>query len=219
MAAERYPSEYDWRYMTISSLLYPSRNPLGYRWAWAGIALCGLGGLCWISVLWSGKSSSTAGRPAGLWALGIGYVCMVACALLPTRFLHIPRSHDALALSAFIALCIGTVQLTYRALERGLGRRARSLSGRPRIYACLLAGAAVLPMLLVSIAQAYVAHALPQLPWVGLTWRDQGVPAYLSFAFWEWVTCVVFSAYTSTLALATARWASPGIRWESPEQG
>jgi hypothetical protein len=68
------------------------------------------------------------------------------------------------------------------------------------VYACVIAGAAILPMLLVSIAQAYVSHALPQLPWVGLEWRERGVPAYLSFAFWEWVTCVVFSAYTSALS-------------------
>ena len=51
MAGQRYPSEYDWRYMTISSLLYPERNPDGYLWAWGGIVLCGLGGLCWVAAL------------------------------------------------------------------------------------------------------------------------------------------------------------------------
>jgi hypothetical protein len=50
IAGELYPSEYDWRYMTISSLLYPDRNPDGYRWAWGGVALCGLGGLCWHAI-------------------------------------------------------------------------------------------------------------------------------------------------------------------------
>ena len=201
IAAERYPSEYDWRYMTISSLLYPNRNPLGYRWAWGGVALCGLGGLCWVSVLirdaglWNG-----AKRPVGVWAMGLGYLCMVCCALLPVPFLHMRRSHDALALSAFVALCIGTVQLTYRSVERSLRRRSRSFPGLSWIYACVIAGAAMLPLLLVSITQAYVSHALPQLPWVGLEWRERGVPAYLSFAFWEWITCAVFSAYTSALS-------------------
>ena len=65
----------------------------------------------------------------------------------------------------------------------------------------MVAGTALLPILLVSITQAYVAHALPQLPWVGLEWREKRIPAALSFAFWEWITCVVFSVYTSTLSI------------------
>ncbi len=201
IAAEHYPSEYDWRYMTISSLLYPNRNPFGYRWAWGGVALCGLGGLCWVSVLIRRAGHAEgAERPVGAWLMGLGYVCMVCCALLPVPFFHMPRSHDVLALCAFLALCIGTVQLTYRAVERGMRGGSRRFPGRPWAYACVIAGAAMLPMLLVSVTQAYVSHALPQLPWVGLEWRRQGVPAYLSFAFWEWVTCVVFSAYTSALS-------------------
>jgi hypothetical protein len=201
IAGERYPSEYDWRYMTISSLLYPDRNPDGYRWAWGGVALCGLGGLCWISGRFWNRGLSNAIRPLGIWAMGLGYLCMVCCALLPAGFLHIARSHDLLALSAFVGICIGTVHMTYCVVVRSLGQRARRFPGRPWIYASAIAGAALCPILLVSITQAYVSRALPQLPWVGLEWRERGVPAYLSFAFWEWVTCVVLSVYTSALSI------------------
>jgi hypothetical protein len=93
------------------------------------------------------------------------------------------------------------VRLTYYVVDRNLRRRGRTFPGRPWIYAGAIAGAALLPMMLVSLTQAYVSHALPQLPWVGLEWREKGVPAYLSFAFWEWVTCVVFSVYTSALSI------------------
>jgi hypothetical protein len=206
IAGDLYPSEYDWRYMTISSLLYPDRNPDGYRWAWGGVALCGLGGLCWVAALvWNRRRSSTANGPVGIWAMGLGYICMVCCAVLPARFLHISRSHDILALAAFVGVCVGTVHLTYCAVDQGLRRRVRTFSGRSRIYACVIAGAALVPILLVSITQAYVSRALPRLPWVGLEWRAQGVPAYLSFAFWEWVTCVVFSVYTSALSILEFR--------------
>src|ERR1700693_4845754 len=34
-------------------------------------------------------------------------------------------------------------------------------------------------------------YALPELKWVSLAWRAGGVPPYVSFAFWEWVTCAV----------------------------
>ncbi|MGO9512903.1 MAG: hypothetical protein ACLP2F_04570 [Steroidobacteraceae bacterium] len=90
-----------------------------------------------------------------------------------------------------------------RGAERSFRLRTWSFPGDPRIYAGLLAAVALSPILLAGVTQAYVSHALPQLPWVGLEWRARGVSAYLSFAFWEWITCVVFSAYTVSLCLAT----------------
>jgi hypothetical protein len=202
MAEDRYPSEYDWRYMTISSLLYPERNPHGYLWAWGGTVLCGLGGLCWSAVSFRNRAGGgPESRPKGIWALGLGYTCMVCCALWPGRLLHFPRGHDLLALSAFLGICVGTVQLTFQTVVQRMRLRARSCCVRPRAVACLLAGVALLPMGLAVIAQTYVSHALPNLPWVGLEWRTRGVPVYLSFAFWEWGTCVIFSAYTTSLSL------------------
>jgi hypothetical protein len=203
MADRRYPSDYDWRYMSISNLVYTDRNPEGYRWAWVGLMLCALGGLCWATVLlrdW--RRESTGRRPIGIWALVLGYVCMV-CALLPQRLLRVPKGHEILALSAFFGLCIGIVHLTFEAAERSLRMRRRTSLSAPRVYAGLLAGVALLPILLAAAAPAYVSYALPKLPWVGLEWRARGVPIYLSFAFWEWITCVVFSFYTVSLCLAT----------------
>jgi hypothetical protein len=132
----------------------------------------------------------------------LGYVCMV-CALLPERFVPIPKGHELLALTAFFGLCIGIVRLTFQATEQLFRLRTRSCGGGPRFYAGLLAGIALLPILLAGVAPAYVSHALPELPWVGLEWRARGVPVYMSFAFWEWITCAVFSAYTASLCLAT----------------
>jgi len=203
MAYQRYPSEYDWRYMSISNLVYTDRNPAGYRWAWGGLMLCALGGLWWTTVLARNRRRAGARRqPPGIWALGLGYAFMV-CALLPQRILGVPKGHEILALSAFFGICIGIVQLTLMAADRGFRLRSGTLPGRPRVYAALLAGFAVLPILLAGIAPAYVSYAHPDWPWVGLAWRARGVPVFLSFAFWEWITCAVFSAYTVGLCLAT----------------
>jgi hypothetical protein len=205
MAGERYPSDYDWRYMSISNLLYTDRNPDGYRWAWTGLMLCALGGLCWTTVLLRDWRRERARRlPVGIWALVLGYACML-CALLPERILRVPKGHEILALSAFFGLCIGIVQLTFGAAERSLRMRARRPLHAPRVCAGLLAGVALLPILLATAAPAYVSYALPELPWVGLEWRARGVPIYLSFAFWEWITCVIFTLYTVSLCLATWR--------------
>jgi hypothetical protein len=200
MAALKYPSEYDWRYMTISSLVYPDRNPDGYRWAWRGLMLCALGGLCWTAVLLRDSRQCGRGRTGvggwgvGGWALGVGYLCMLSCAWLPAWLPRLPRGHDLLALSSFLALCAGIVALTFRLSARTFRRP---------LYRCLLAGLALSPIVLAAVTQAYVSYALPDLPWVGLAWRARGAPVYLSFALWEWTTCAFFSAYTFSLSLAT----------------
>jgi hypothetical protein len=93
--------------------------------------------------------------------------------------------------------------MTFQRTEQSLRRRACNFPGNYRLYAGLLAGVALSPILLTAITQAYLSHARPDLPWVGLEWRARGAPVYLSFAFWEWTTCAVFSAYTACLCLAT----------------
>lgn len=178
------------------------RNPNGYQWAWGGLMLCALGGLCWATVLIrDGRRDSIRRQPVAHWALGVGYVCMV-CALLPQKLLKVPKGHEILALSAFFGLCIGVVQLTFITAERHFQLRTRSFRGAPRVYAGLVAGVALLPILMAVAAPAYVSFALPQLGWVGLGWRALDVPVYLSFTFWEWITCAVFSAYIVCLSLA-----------------
>ena len=201
MAAYRYPSEYDWRYMTMSNLVFPDRNIDGHLWASAGIALCGLAGLCWAAAL--ARDGSHEGRRRqrfGISALSLGFFSMALCALLPERLIPIPKTHETLALLAFFSLCVGIMRLTFQSVERYLGRTRCSI-GAARAYAALAAAGALSPIPLAGVAQAYVSHARPDLPWVSLAWRGVGVPPYLSFAFWEWVACAVFSAFITTLSL------------------
>jgi hypothetical protein len=205
LASQRYPSEYDWRYMTISSLLYPDRDPRGYLWAWCGLIACALGGLCWVSVLVRGREWQSKKMRPGICALALGFVCMVSCAVWPGRLLHFPRGHDLLALLAFVGICVGTVHLSYERMELSLRRSLVRSRAAAKICAALLAAAALLPVFLEAITQADVARAFPHLPWVGLEWRARGVPMYLSFAFWEWIACAVLSTYLAALSITTAQ--------------
>jgi hypothetical protein len=203
MAIHRYPSEYDWRFMTLSSLIYPERDPAGHLWAMAGVVICGLCGLSWAALLarqW--KPDDPEQRPVGIWALRIGSFCMACCAMLPDRLVRVPKGHEILAVLAFFSLCIAMVNLTYHALGGG------------RIRAGLVATAALSPIMLAALTQAYVSHAFPGIPWVNLTWRDLGMPVYLSFAFWQWMTCIVFSLYIATLSLRS-RSSNPRTRFGS----
>ena len=213
VSARRFPTEYDWRYMTLSNLLYPERNPAGHLWASAGIVLCGCCGLCWAGALVRGAGGRGAQRSRiGIWALSLGFFCMVCCALLPERLLPVPGGHEFLALSAFFGLCIGMVQLAFRAAQRGPPRRPSRAGEDRRLYAGVLAGLALAPVLLAGGVQAYVTYALPELPWVSLAWRARGITVYLSFALWQWITCAVFSAYMIILSQATLTCASPQTR-------
>jgi hypothetical protein len=119
-------------------------------------------------------------------------------ALLP----RMPKGHEVLAALAFTGLCLGMIQLGFRTIERTLARRMGDSAHRPRLYAIVSAGVGMLPILLAGITQAYVFYERPDLSWVGLSWRDHGIPPYLSVAFWEWITCVVISTYVLIIALA-----------------
>lgn len=199
LAADRFPSEYDWRYMTISTLVYPDRNPAGWLSARAGLVICGLAGLWWRLALLD-ESWLRAGRESsGLAPLGFGYACMVACALVPEWRIGIPKLHECLAMAAFFGICLGMARITWRAVAPA-GRRSL-LPGSPRLYAAIRAAVLLSPIVLAAAAQAYVSQVL-KLPWVNLGWRARGVPVYLSFAFWEWVGCGIFSTYMVVLSRA-----------------
>jgi len=204
LVAERgYPAEFDWRYMTVSNLLSAPHNPAGHLWAAGGIGLSGLCWLWWTGALFQRWRWRAAGdRPHGIWALGWGSVCMVCSGVLPLRLPGLPKGHEILTVLAFIGLCLGVVRLTFQTVESAFRRRVGGSVAHQRLSSVALAGVVVLPIVLAGVAQAYVYYVLPGLHWVGLAWRARGVPMYLSFAFWEWVTCAVLSVQLVILSLA-----------------
>ncbi len=205
IAERRYPSEFDWRYMTLSNLLSPVRNPAGHLWAAGGMGLTGACGVCWAVALARGSGPVAVGeRTPGIWPLGLGSVCMACSGLLPLRLPGVPKGHEILTLFAFAGLCLAMMRLTYQTAKRAFGLRPTGSARRPALYGAALAGVALFPIFLAAAAQVYVFYVLPQLHWVGLSWRARGVPAYFSFAFWEWVTCVVLSAYMAILSRAAS---------------
>jgi len=192
MAAQSYPSTYDWRYMTISSLLYQDRNPHGYGWGWAGLVICGICGLYWV------RHGVRAGRFATA-SLTAGYACMALCAVLPAPLLGVSKPHDVLALVAFLAVCAGVTRLSFSALAQR--NRLAEQSGWHRLCRLAVSGLPLLPVVLAVAAQTYASHV--HLPWVSLAWRAWGVPVYWSFAFWEWLACAIYTVFVVWLAVGT----------------
>jgi hypothetical protein len=210
MAARQYPSEYDWRYMPVSYLFSDSLNPAGHLWATVGIVLCSVGLLSWALMAQRWTHADASIHPSGPRAIQVGSFCMACSAALPASVL-LHKGHELLAIVAFAGLCLGIFLMMFQLIERILLRRKCGFIGNSRRFASVLAGTTVLSILLAGLAQAYVYYALPALPWVNLTWRDRGVPVYLSFAFWEWVTCFVLSSYMTILALTAYRHLPSGL--------
>jgi len=211
MAGWCYPAEFDWRYMTLSTLLSAPHNPVGHLWASLGIVLCGGSCGCWaLGLAWQGDRG---GPPWGLWALGGGSLGMAWVGLLPRPLPGVRKGHELLTLVAVTAMCLGIVGLTAQLASRKARHAGAGVAWPSRLVATALASLAVLPILLAGGAQAYVFFARPALPWVGLAWRTRGIPVYLSLALWEWATCAVLSGYLLILALALG--CRGGRPWEA----
>ncbi len=194
VAAHAYPGGYDWRYQTISVLLYPDQNPHGYIWAWAGLELCGLAGIAWCADLSRRPETATA-RPGtrGLRLLQLGFLCM-CCALLPDRLLPLPKGHEIFAILAFLGICIGvTCQMSVLVDRRKSCPGGSTPTGIRTTMRMVMPLVPLVPLLLAGLAQAYLALERPNLPWVTQSWRTLGISPFLSFGLWEWVSCAVIS--------------------------
>jgi hypothetical protein len=211
----RFPSEFDWRYMTLSRLLSPRDNPAGYHWAVAAIEGCGLAIALWSSLLvaltrnssatrsrgspWSIRRGERFHAPQGIRILQWGSIAMMASALVPLHMARLPKLHELLTIVAFLGLCLGLVRITQPRIHRRANSRIGPQQGgqaRPTsLISAFSSGALAAPVALAGLAQAYIFFARPDLHWVGLVWRTRGVPVYLSFAFWEWLTCGVLTLY------------------------
>lgn len=198
LAYQNFPGEFDWRYMTVSNLFSIKHNPHGYLWGTAGVVLCGVLGMLWVvlgitqppAMDWHRRL-----RESGL--LALGFPVMALAAALPSAWLF-PKGHEWLAVIAFLALCSGLV----KAWVQWILRRGPRSGAHRGLRALSLAGAVLWPVVGAALTQGYLALFRPDLPWVTLAWRAQRVPLLLSFALWEWLTCVTLSACLATLCIA-----------------
>ena len=199
LAAQRFPREYDWRYMTISLLLSVHENPHGHWLIALGISLSGL-----IQTPLPGffyerlRGISPWGSKLGWAFMVLGLTAMILMGVTPKHPSFFPRAHDVLAVIAFVALVLSVVVNAGLVVRQGLSCAA------PRNSAMFLSWIsltilALIPMVGTGLSQLYLysfAKGLGQAP---LVWRSRGVPFVLSLAFWEWLTSVFLIVYLMLL--------------------
>lgn len=179
LAARHYPGGFDWPYTVASALASRKYNPDGSFWFSSSFIIS-------MGLLWPYASSlkntlcpapSVAGNFA-IRALRLGMICgaLVAAERL---FIHhisdlVYKAHEILALLFFLGLYIGVFTLLIQVMRRH------------RIY-ILPALVVASPLLAIGITQLWLYFDQRDLGWVDASWREKGIPIWLSFAFWQWL--------------------------------
>ena len=179
LAAEYYPGGFDWLYTVASALASQKHNPEGSIWFAAGLFLAML-------LLWPYATALNKRQPPapsstfifGITALRTGLVCGALLGLekILIRDLSnwVYKAHEILALLAFIGLYFGIVSLLVQAMFRH----------RVFVLPLLLV---VVPLIAIAATQFWLYLDQRELGWVDTSWREMGIPLWLSFAFWQWL--------------------------------
>ena len=192
IAAGYYPGGFDWVYTVVSALASKKHNPVGSFWLAGALSIAMV--LLWpyVSALNKGLSSSMPAAGFAIGALRTGLVCG---ALLGAEKLLIHdlsnwvyKAHEILALLTFAGLYIGILGLLVQAM---LHRKIYL------VHLTLVAG----PLIAIGITQFRLYIDQRDLGWVDISWREMGIPLWLSFAFWQWLAIVFLWIGLGSLAL------------------
>jgi hypothetical protein len=182
VAMARYPGGFDWSYSVISRLASLKHNPEGGAW------ICG-GLLVGMVLLWPVANhlarGDSRGRPRfALSALRVG---LIGGALLAIEGLFMVdlsgiarKGHEMLALVTLLGLYTGVLGIYVHRIRRGA-------SIRPPLFV-------LVPLIAVGTSQFALYFDQRDLGWVDTSWREMGVPVWMSFAFWQWLAVAVLGA-------------------------
>lgn len=179
VAAWHYPGGYDWVYTVVTALASRKKNPVGGAWAAGGLFFSMV--LLWPCVAALKQRllpSATGATRLAIGALQFGLVCfaLVGVEGLLIRELAnwVYKGHELLALAGFLGVYLGILALLVQ------------LMFRRRLYA-LPAVLIASPLLAIGITQLWLYFEQRDLGWVKPSWREMGIPLWLSFAFWQWM--------------------------------
>ncbi len=197
-----YPGGFDWAYTVASALASHKHNPDGSTWFAGALGLSMI--LLWpyVSAL---KAAQSGSGPAwdrfGIAALRSGLICGALLGLekLLIRDLSslVYKAHEILALLTFAGLYIGVLTLTLRSM----------LFQKVFILPLLLVTG---PLAAIALTQFWLYIDQRDLGWVDTSWREMGIPLWLSFAFWQWLAIGLLWLGLGMLALTAVRH-GPGV--------
>jgi hypothetical protein len=180
MAVLHYPGGYDWTYTVISRLASRTHNPTGGAWVSGGL-LAGML-LLWPVVERSFRGGASA-LPLAALRLGLGGGVLLGVeGLFVLDYSGVVRKgHELIALLTFTGLYAGVLG----------GYVQRMRCGAQGGWPALLV---VLPLVAIGATQLVLYFDQRELGWVSASWRELGVPFWISFAFWQWAAVGLLGA-------------------------
>lgn len=179
LAARHYPGGFDWHYTVASALASQKHNPTGSFWFAGALSVAMI--LLWPYVSTLKKAQLPAFPVTAKFAINALRTGMICGALLGLEKLLIRdlsnwayKAHEILGLLTFLGLYLGIFMLLVQAMLR------------QKIYALHLLLVAS-PLLAIGITQFWLYLSQRNLGWVDTSWREMGIPLWLSFAFWQWL--------------------------------
>lgn len=201
IAAHCLEGSFNWRYRTLSSLASASTNPRGYAYCCLGLMVSFSMGLplCGYFRVRFEPIAPIAARASSR-SLKVGFLGVVAVGFerLTAQVISFPihKTHEYISIVTFFGLLLGIVGF-WLCLTRWLIRERQW----PVWALTALCFFSVGPIVGTGLSQAYLYFIPNDLGWVGPHWAELGVPLYLSFAFWEWLTFVGIFIYLFLILL------------------
>lgn len=195
------PGHFDWRYCTFSTLSSASANPHGYPYCCLGLmASFGMGiplcGYIWVRFDPVARKTARFGYRAlttgFLGAIAVGFERLFSQSIS----LHIHKAHEYVTIVTFFGLLLGIASF-WICLMRWLLKERKW----PVWALIALSLISVGPILGTGVSQAYLYFIPNDYGWVSPEWAELGIPLYLSFAFWEWLTCAGIFVYLFLILL------------------
>jgi hypothetical protein len=179
LAARHYPGGFDWPYTVVSALASQKHNPTGSIWFAGALSLSML--LLWPYVSSLKKDLCPSLSVAAKFAIGalrFGMVCGALVGLERLLIHHLSdwvyKAHEILALLVFFGMYFGVLGLLILVMLRQ----------KLYVVPVLLVAS---PLLAIGITQFWLYLEQRELGWVDASWREMGIPIWLSFAFWQWL--------------------------------
>lgn len=192
LAAHYYPGGFDWHYTVASALASQKHNPEGNVWFAGGFLISMI--LLWpyVTRVKQNISLALAGTGFAIGLMRLGLICgvLVAAERLFIRDLSawVYKAHEILAILFFLGWYLGVFILLVQIMLR------QKFFVLPVILINM-------PLLAIGITQLWLYLEQRELGWVDTSWREMGVPVWLSFAFWQWLAIGFLWAGLGLLAL------------------
>lgn len=219
MSALRLNGPFDWRYNPLSTLSSAVSNPHGFAYCCLGL-IASFSMVLPVCGYLRSRCEPLAPRTTRFAFRALVTGCIggiaVGCERLLTQSssLDAHKLHEVLSIITFFGLLLG-IPGFWLCLTRWLVRQRGWSVWAVAVVLFLSAG----PMIGTGLSQGYLYLFGADLGWVGPRWAELGVPLYLSFAFWEWLSAAgIFIYFFLIVALLPGEIPSSLTCAEKPSQ-